>query len=56
MSKKGGEKEKCPVNTTTYYNELAALRLSDDFEPQVEDYEKVIKVNACLLNIISVKC
>lgn len=33
------------------YKELAALRPSDDFEPEVEDYEKAVKVCNKILNL-----
>jgi len=56
MSKKGGDKggkDKGPVDTSSLYKELAALRPSDDFDPAVEDYEKAIKVCNKILNLDS---
>jgi len=51
MSKKGGGKERGPVDTTSLYKELAALRPSSEFDPQQEDYEKAIKVCNKILNL-----
>jgi len=54
MSRKGGkdgggiDKEK---ELGKLYKELAALRPTDDFEPEVEDYEKAVKVCNKILNL-----